>query len=92
MADESQKRTPIGKKPPTPNLAWHYLTREAKTLLLQERLRGRFGGTPGKAPYWMIQEEGNAGASVEPLFYIKKAVLRWQSSADVKVNRFFRGK
>ncbi len=85
------ERVYIGKKPPTPNLAWWYLTARAKKILYEERLKGRFGGMVGKAPYRYVQERGNQAANVEALFYIKKAIERWETRSNAKINQFIRG-
>ena len=82
---------PIGKKPPSPSMAWWYLSHEAKEILFEERLKGRFGGTMGKAPYWNVQNQGEPKANVEALYFIQKALARWQGRAGVEINSFMRG-
>ena len=39
-----------------PKLAWWFLTKEQRKLLASQRYAGGFGGIPGHAPYWWLQE------------------------------------
>jgi hypothetical protein len=61
------------------NMAWWYLPPEGKRKLKQERMGGKYGGMPERAPYWLIAEYGStAGISsvdtnVPALEYIRKS-------------------
>lgn len=81
-------RAPIGAMPPDPSYAWWYLSRQAKALLLKERLAGRFGGIQGQAPYWLVQEKGSPGARVQAQFYIKHAVDYWRSTLGNEIRQW----
>lgn len=54
------------KKPFDKRFAWWYLSKRQKQQLRELRLAGEFGGTPGKAPYFWVQDgttpEGLRGA------------------------------
>jgi len=86
-----QTRTPVGAVPPSPNLAWWYLSHQAKQLLLSERLAGRFGGIPGQAPYWLVQEKGNVKSNVEGRFYITRAVEQWKAELGIMIKQWIGG-
>jgi hypothetical protein len=45
------------------NLAWWYLPQDAKELLRDERMGGKYGGRPRTAPYWLIAEFGAASSA-----------------------------
>ena len=94
IAPKSPHKTPgvvpIGPKPESKELAWWSLTEEAKTLLFTERQSGRFGGTPGQAPYWLSQEAGNAAAAIEPLHYIENAMSIWDVDAQGIIDAYLR--
>jgi len=59
--------------------AWWYLSPEGKEKLKEERMKGKFGGDPQNAPYWLIAEYGStAGVSsadvgVRAIEYIKRS-------------------
>ena len=53
--------------------AWWDLSMAQKMTLERERGKGRFGGIPGKAPYWWIQEVGSSGAGIAPQGYLQRA-------------------
>lgn len=82
---------PIGPKPTSKAEAWWALSRQAKDLLAQERESGRFGGTPGLAPYWKSQDIGEVKAYITGKFYIEKAKERWRPMVHPAVMRFLRG-
>lgn len=84
----AQDLIPIGPKPPSPNLAWWFLSRQAKDKLDRLREAGMFGGIAGQAPYWIPQEVGNAGAAIMPLGYIKKSVDEWQAQVGASVKKW----
>jgi hypothetical protein len=85
------ERIKLGRKPPHKSLAWWYLSREARQLLRQERRQGRFGGQPGKAPYWYVQEHGNVNANLRARFYIRRALDLWQPQARALVRAWLGG-
>lgn len=82
----------IGRKPPDPSLSWWFLSRPAKAKLLELRLEGHpeMGGTPGQAPYWHIQEEGNTWSAVRGLFYLARAVQAWRPGGTSRFQSWLR--
>lgn len=54
--------------------AWWYLSNKQKKVLAQQRRGGRFGGMPGKAPYYWLQEFGDEKAHVRPQAFMAFAV------------------
>ena len=78
----------LGGRPPTKSLAWWYLSYEARRLLDQKREEGLYGGIPGKAPYWMIQEEGNAGAEIQAQFYLKNTLEYWEDGMLSRLSKW----
>ena len=52
---------------------WWSLSKQQKEALEEQREAGMFGGKPPMAPYWWVQEEGNAGAMVVGQHYIARA-------------------
>lgn len=75
----------IAKHKPPKHMAWWALPREAKQQLEADRRRGLYGGVPNKAPYWHIQNVGNAMANVRGTGYIDIALRlirqRWEIAA-----------
>ena len=82
---------PIGKYPADPKMAWHFLSRQAKQKLAEMRQQGHFGGEVGEAPYWGVQERGDASVGIEPLHFVKLAMEIWDTTIDEKIYRFLRG-
>lgn len=60
--------------PGTKDWAWWYLTRRQKRVLQEQRQLGHFGGIPGRAPYWHIQEVGEPKAHVRRQAYIRRSI------------------
>jgi len=60
-------------------MAWWHLPQDGKEKLKEERMAGKFGGKPPRAPYWLIAEYGStAGISstdvgVRAINYIEKS-------------------
>jgi hypothetical protein len=79
---------PIGRPPKRASEAWWALSRQARQLLKEMRMQGMFGGTPGQAPYWHVQEVGEPKAEIEPLRYIRGAVDAWKVGLDVRVKKW----
>ena len=79
--DEHKKEHPewLATKSFPKHLAWWILPKEAKEKLKEERISGKFGGTPPNAPYWLIAEYGSKGGissvdtGVPALEFIKKS-------------------
>jgi len=88
LSEYQAERVPIGAMPPSPSLAWWFLSRRAKELLLAERLTGRFGGIPGQAPYWLVQEKGEVKANVQARRYIARAVAQWRSELGLMIKQW----
>ena len=65
-------------------MAWWHLPKAGKVKLKEERMAGRFGGDPPRAPYWLIAEYGSTAGitavytGVRPIEYIRR------SRADVQ--------
>ncbi|MFA4987966.1 MAG: hypothetical protein WC712_15410 [Candidatus Brocadiia bacterium] len=80
----SDEYIPIGPKPFTNADAWRALHPKAKAKLKEMRQQGygplsAFGGTPGRAPYWMSQEAGNPAAAIEAQHYLQSSILEFRS-------------
>jgi hypothetical protein len=60
--------------------AWWNLTRQQKEALQEQREAGRFGGIPGHAPYFWVQEGSIVGAGPAqkagktPTYFIEKSL------------------
>ncbi len=71
--------------------AWWNLSRKQKQLLQQQRFAGRFGGTPGQARYFWVQEgstergaRGAAKAGITPTHFVQNALDRTEDTvADI---------
>ena len=81
---------PIGRPPRRKSEAWWVLSQQAKAKLKEMRAAGLFGGTPGKAPYYYSQEEGNPKAEIEPRHYIERALDMWRAEIPKIVNEWLR--
>jgi hypothetical protein len=75
----------IGKPPTNPKMAWWALPVKTRELLDQKRDEGLFGGKPGKAPYWIVQEAGAPEVGISPIKYLRAAVDAWAAKLDVEV-------
>lgn len=65
----------------TDSYAWWRMARKEKDLLREQRLMGMFGGVPGGAPYFWVQEgstpegaEGAAKAGIKPTHFVESAL------------------
>lgn len=74
-----------------PSWAWWYLSRRQKQVLQQQRERGAFGGLPGRAPQWMIQEKGEPKAHVRQQRYILRSVLQLEREQGEIIRRYLAG-
>jgi len=60
--------------------AWWNLSKEQKAVLQEQREMGRFGGVPGHAPYFWVQEGTIVGtgpaqkAGKTPTYFIEKSL------------------
>lgn len=54
-------------------MAWHYLPREAKDLLREERNSGMYQSGAPAAPYWLIAEEGMERVGVPARLYLRNS-------------------
>ena len=83
LKEHPEYRAKKGKRVPR-SMAWWHLPIEGKRELKEERMRGRFGGEPSRAPYWLIAEYGSqpgvsaVDTGVPAIEYIRK------SRADVQ--------
>jgi hypothetical protein len=68
-------------------MAWRALPVRARELLDQKRDTGQYGGVPGQAPYWLIQERGYPAVGISPVRYIKDAVDKWKSEVHVIIRK-----
>ena len=94
-AYRENERIVIGPPPKNPKLAWWALSTGKRTgtvnvrkLLDQMRDQGRFGGMPGTAPYWTIQEKGLQEVGIKGINYLKSAVEQWKTSLGVEVTNW----
>ncbi len=85
-------RIPLGRKPGSPAEAWWKLSRAARTRLKDYRGSGmsEFGGSPGSAPYWAVQEYGEPMAKIEAKHYIANALEMWRKDVAVLVRNWLR--
>jgi len=87
----------IGRPPPPGRSkeAWWFLPTATRKRLDKERDAGRFGGTPGQAPYWIVQERGMPLVGIREIGYLKEARRQWEAELPVRVGRwiglYFRG-
>ena len=72
VAEEDDETPTLGIGEPFIH-AWWSLSKQQKEALEEQREAGKFGGKPPMAPYWWVQEEGNAGARVLGQHYIARA-------------------
>ena len=74
----------FGRAPP-PHLAWRILSKEGKERLKEERMAGKFGGEPPRAPYWLIAEHGSAStfSSVD----VGVPAIRYLEKSDVAIRQ-----
>ena len=80
----------LGASPPKGSkMAWWFLSAEASSLLAQARLGGKFGGMPGKAPYWFVVEEGDETVGVRGRHYIENAMAEFERVSPGIVENFF---
>lgn len=88
---EHLKSIPIGRKPKGKPDAWRALSKEAKRILADMRqTMGVYGGTPGKAPYWKSQEEGNPAALIDAQHYIQRSLESWRAEIPMIVREWLR--
>lgn len=87
----AQGVVPIGPHPDSPKHAWRALSKEAKVLLWEERQSGRYGGTPGEAPYWILQDRGDEEVLIKPQFFIDTAMKMAEPQIVNIVDSFLRG-
>ena len=68
--------------------AWWYLSNKQKRVLAVQRRGGRFGGMPGKAPYYWLQEFGEETAHIRPQAFIAFSVAALLSKQGEIIGRF----
>lgn len=68
--------------------AWKYLSREAKAKLEEARNAGMFGGIPGAAPYWLVQERGKEIVGVAGTHYLQRAIKTWQEKYHIEIKQW----
>jgi hypothetical protein len=68
--------------------AWWYLSRRLKEALAAGRKQGRWGGEPGKVPYFWIQEYGMAEVRIPPKLFMEGAIQELLQKQDVIIARF----
>jgi len=76
-----------GKPPTNPKMAWWALPLAARKLLDEQRNMGRFGGIPGQAPYWRIQDVGLPEVGIKGINYLSKSIAQWQSGLGVRIRQ-----
>ncbi len=81
---------PVGAPPEDPAHAWWALSRAAKAKLAELRATGEYGGTPGRAPYWLSQDQGNPAAAIEAQHYIGLALDAWRSQVELLLADYLR--
>lgn len=77
------------RKPPDKSWAWWYLSKRQKEALDAARRQGKYGGQPGKAPYFWVQEYGDLEAQVEPQLFVWTAVRNLVAKIPAIIDRHF---
>lgn len=91
MATDNQNtKIFLGHRPQDRAEYWRALSTKAKARLAQERRAGRFGGTPGSAPYWWVQNYGSSQAAIAGKQFIEKAVEVWRPTVRATIQAWLR--
>jgi hypothetical protein len=80
----------LGHKPVNKADAWWALPREAKQALAEYRAGGKFGGTPGQAPYWWSVNYGLESANIVGRHFLESASQMWKPQATRIVRRWIK--
>jgi len=85
-----------GAVPKNKKMAWWYLPyvnpKNTRKLLDQMRDTGKFGGKPGTAPYWLIQEKGMPEVGIQGIHYLQNAISTWKQGLQARIGQQLRGR